>query len=244
MKRLLLALLMVTAPLAAQPAKLRALIYSGRNNHDWRTTTPFLKKILLDTGRFDVRVNEEPAGNSDATLAPYDVLVLDYCGARWGEAAEKAVERFVASGKGLVVFHAASYPFGNAPILGDNMTNTGKFEPPWMEYRKMAGAFWSKDEKPITGHGQRHSFKVKWTRPDHPVARGLEESFWATDELYHSFRMMPRVEVLATAFDDAKFDGTGKDEPILWTVRYGKGRVFQHALGHNVAALQETGFRT
>ncbi|MDP2997306.1 MAG: ThuA domain-containing protein [Bryobacterales bacterium] len=243
MKRLLLALLIVATPLAAQPAKLRALIYSGRNNHDWRTTTPFLKKILLDTGRFDVRVNEEPAGNSAATLAPYDVLVLDYCGARWGETAEKAVERFVASGKGLVVFHAASYPFGDAPILGDNMTNTGKFEPPWMEYRKMVGAFWSKAEKPITGHGQRHSFKVKWTRPDHPVACGLEESFWATDELYHGFRMMPGVEVLATAFDDAKFGGTGKDEPILWTVRYGQGRVFQHALGHNVAALQEAGFR-
>ena len=242
MRRLVLALLVAAVPLAAQPAKLRALIFSGRNNHDWRTTTPFLKKALLETGRFDVRVNEEPEGNSQATLGPYDVLVLDYCGARWGDLTEKAVERYVSSGKGLVVFHAASYPFGEAPILGENMTNTGRTEPPWPEYRKMVGAYWSKDEKPITGHGQRHSFQVKWTKRDHPIARGLEESFWATDELYHAFRMMPGVDVLATAFDDAKFGGTGKDEPILWTVRYGQGRVFHTALGHNLAALQEPGF--
>jgi hypothetical protein len=244
MKRPLLALLLAAASLAAAPApKLRALIFSGRNNHDWRATTPFLKKILLDTGRFDVRVNEEPAGASPATLAPYDLLVLDYCGARWGETAEKAVERFVSSGKGLVVFHAASYPFGDAPILGDD-PKAGQVEPPWMEYRKMVGAYWSRSEKPITGHGQRHSFEVKWTRPDHPIARGLPRTFWATDELYHNFRLMPGVEVLATAFDDAKFDGTGKDEPILWTVAYGQGRVFHTALGHNVAALQEPGFLT
>jgi type 1 glutamine amidotransferase len=244
MKRIILSLLLAAAPLAAaQAPKLRALVFSGRNNHDWRATTPFLKNILLDTGRFDVRVNEEPAGISQATLAPYDVLVLDYCGARWGELTEKAVAQFVASGKGLVVFHAASYPFGDAPILGDDV-KAGKVEPPWMEYRKMVGAYWSRDEKPITGHGPRHSFQVKWTRPDHPIARGLAESFWATDELYHNFRMLPGVQVLATAFDDTKFDGTGKEAPILWTVAYGKGRVFHTALGHNVAALQESGFMT
>ena len=31
-----------------QPGKIRVLIFSGRNNHDWRTTTPFLRKILVD----------------------------------------------------------------------------------------------------------------------------------------------------------------------------------------------------
>ena len=45
-----------------QKDKLRVLLLSGRNNHDWRTTTPFLRQLLVDTGRFDVRVVEEPAG--------------------------------------------------------------------------------------------------------------------------------------------------------------------------------------
>src|SRR5208337_609767 len=56
-----------------QPGKIRVLILSGRNNHDWRTTTPFLRKTLVESGRFDVRVEEEPMGITDATLAAYDV---------------------------------------------------------------------------------------------------------------------------------------------------------------------------
>src|SRR5208282_6851971 len=58
-----------------QPGKIRVLIFSGRNNHDWRSTTPFLRKVLVDSGRFDVRVEEEPAGVTASTLAAYDVLV-------------------------------------------------------------------------------------------------------------------------------------------------------------------------
>src|SRR5512143_1952203 len=63
-----------------QPGKLRVLLLSGRNNHDWRTTTPFLRQLLTDSGRFDVRVVEEPAGMTPETLAVYDLVVSDYCG--------------------------------------------------------------------------------------------------------------------------------------------------------------------
>jgi hypothetical protein len=60
--------------------------------------------------------------------------------------------------------------------------------------------------------------------------------------LYHSIRTLPGAQVLASAFDDVKNKGTGKNEPILWTVNYGRGRVFQTTLGHNVAAMQSPGF--
>ena len=83
-------ILLVVSPGFAQvtipffkPGAIRVLIFSGRNNHDWRTTTPFLRKALVQSGRFDVRVEEEPAGITEATLAAYDVLVLDYDGPRW-----------------------------------------------------------------------------------------------------------------------------------------------------------------
>ena len=78
---------------------LRVLILSGRNNHDWRTTTPFLARILDQTGLFDERITEEPAGLNATALTPYDVLVVDYNGPRWGETAEAAVAGFVKSGK-------------------------------------------------------------------------------------------------------------------------------------------------
>src|SRR3989440_8706220 len=81
--------------LAAAPAKLSALILSGDGSHDWRTTTGVLRKLLTDSGRFEVRVNESPAGLTARTLAGFDVVVDDYSGPRLGSEADKALEAFV-----------------------------------------------------------------------------------------------------------------------------------------------------
>jgi hypothetical protein len=224
-----------------QPGKLRVLILSGRNNHDWRSTTPRLRQILQDTGKFDVRVSEEPAGFTADSIAPYHVLVLDYNGPRWGAAAEQAVEEFVRSGKGLVSIHAASYAFGDMEILADRHVRTGFKEPPWPAYAQMMGATWSAAEPP-SGHGKRHVFRVTWQDRRHPIAAGLEPSFAISDELYHNLRMLPGVSVLATAYDDPRMNGTGKAEPIAWTVSYGQGRSFHTTLGHDVAAMTAPGF--
>ncbi len=224
-----------------QEGKIRVLLLSGRNNHDWRTTTPLLGKRLTATGRFDVRIEEEPSGLSAQAVAPYDVIVLDYNGPRWGKTAEDAVESFVRNGKGLVVVHGASYAFGDLELLGDRHHKTGLKEPPWKEYFEMTGARWSLGP-PKTGHGARHIFEVKFVDREHPIAKGMPASFPVSDELYHNLVMKDGIHVLATAYDDPAVRGTGKEEPILWTLRYGKGRVFHTALGHDAAAMYARGF--
>jgi type 1 glutamine amidotransferase len=83
---------------------------------------------------------------------------------------------------------------------------------------------------------------VKYADREHPVTRGLGEGFTISDELYRNFTFEPGNHVLATAFDDPKQQGTGRDEPLLWTRQYGSGRVFQTALGHDLAAMSEPGF--
>ena len=54
MRKLTLAALLVLAGIAAcgqttkalfKPGTLRVLLLSGRNNHEWRETTPYLKKV-------------------------------------------------------------------------------------------------------------------------------------------------------------------------------------------------------
>src|SRR5579859_5771588 len=97
-----------TAP--AGPPKLQALIITGQNGHDWKGTTPILKQALEDTGRFEVRVTEEFRGAGPETLAPYDVVIVNYFERnrpelRWGARADQALLDFVHSGKGLVVYH-------------------------------------------------------------------------------------------------------------------------------------------
>jgi hypothetical protein len=45
-----------------------------------------------------------------------------------------------------------------------------------------------------------------------------------------------------TATPGSRFPGTGLDQPMLWTVEYGKGRVFVTALGHDVSAVKTPAF--
>jgi type 1 glutamine amidotransferase len=140
-----------------------------------------------------------------------------------------------------VVVHGASYGFSGLDVLGDGHVPTGLVEAPWPEFIQLVGGIWSK-ANPETSHGDRHSFKVEFRDTAHPVTRGMGDFFWATDELYHNLKMTEAVHVLATAFSSPETRGTGEDEPILWTVDYGKGRVFQTVLGHDLVAMAEPGF--
>jgi uncharacterized protein len=55
------------------------------------------------------------------------------------------------------------------------------------------------------------------------------------DELCHGPRgPAVNMDILATAFSDAATGGTGANEPLVYTVRYGEGRVFVCLLGHDV----------
>src|SRR5450755_1017726 len=100
----------------AGPPKLQALIITGQNGHDWKGTTPILKQALEDTGRFEVRVTEEFRGAGPETLAPYDLVILNYAdgrkaGLRFGDRADAALLDFVKSGKGLVLYHFSAAAF-------------------------------------------------------------------------------------------------------------------------------------
>lgn len=96
------------------------------------------------------------------------------------------------------------------------------------------GHSWTDD--PRAGHGQRRVYEVKWTDREHPVARGLAPSFLTSDEWPNEFKLAPGLRVLAAAL------AGGRDEPLLWTLLYGKGRVFYTALGHDLDAMGSPGF--
>ncbi len=236
-------LLLSASLLAAQSEpsqpKIQTLIITGQNVHDWRGTTPVLRKILEDTGRFEVRVTEEFRGAGPETLAPYDLVVINYYDRRrpelrWGERAEKALVDFVRSGKGAVIYH-----FSVAAFDG------------WEEYEKMCAGNW----RPNFGHhSPAHDFTVEIKDPDHPITRGLKKSFLQkNDELYANLKWQPAgtYHVLATAWDDHSLyqgkakqptPGPGLHQPMLWTVHYGQGRVFVTVLGHDVAATSTAPF--
>src|SRR5205814_6712469 len=109
--------------------------------------------------------------------------------------------------------------FAGLKTQGHEYEKVELIEPPWIEYWKMIGAHWDLSP-PRTGHAGRKVFAVKFTDPRHPITRGLEPSFRIADELYHNQRLEPGIEVVATAYDDPKRGGNGKDEPMMWTKSY------------------------
>lgn len=227
------------AALAQQP-KIQTLLITGQNGHDWRGVEEPLRKALESTGRFEVRVTEEFRGGGAETLAPYDLVILNYYDKRkpelrWGERAEAALLEFVRSGKGLLVYH-----FSVAAFDG------------WKEYEKICAGNW----RPENGHhSAAHDFTVEVKDADHPVTRGLKKSFvQPKDELYANLRWQPAetYHVLAGAWDDHSLyknpkqptPGPGLNQPMLWTTEYGKGRVFVTVLGHDVPAVSTPAFVT
>ena len=71
----------------------------------------------------------------------------------------------------------------------------------------------------------------------------------AKDELYQGQRgPAENMHILATAFAATDKSGTGTNEPMIWWIPYGKGRVFTtvmgHAMGDDITAIRCIGFQT
>lgn len=258
LRRLVLvpALVLATSTAAFAASPLKALILDGQNNHHWQLTTPHLKQILEETGLFQVDVaTSPPKGGDMSTFRPkfsdYRVVVSNYTGDAWPAETKAAFVDYMRRGGGYVVVHSASNAF-----------------PDWKEYNEICGlggwegrderwgpwVYWEnkivRDDSPGRGgdHGAVHAFLVATREPDHPIMRGLPKAWLhAADELYNRLRgPAENLTVLATAFDDPAINGSGRHEPILFTVTYGQGRVFHTPLGHvrngNLTAMRSVGF--
>jgi len=228
---------------SCQEPELKALIVTGQNNHNWEASHEILSRILVNSQVFNVDIAISPGqGEEMSDFNPvfenYDVVVLDYNGDAWDVGVQKRFENYVANGGGVVVYHAADNSF-----------------PKWEEYNKMIGlggwygrneasgpyVYWRNDSiiRDMTpghggSHGQQHEFVVHHRETDHPILRGLPTRWMhSRDELYSELRgPAENMSVLATAYADRKKGGTGRHEPVLFTVKYGKGRIFHTVLGH------------
>ena len=256
---LLVCLAMGVPALAAD--KLKVLIIDGQNNHDWKAMTPPMKADLEETGRFSVDVATTPPKGSKPEawesfhpdFSKYDVVLSNYNGEPWPKPVQEALDSYVKQGGGLSIIHAANNAF-----------------PDWPEFNAMIGLGWRnnkfgdrltiddagkvvrtpKGEGPSAGHGPQHEYKVVTRKPDHPIMRGLpDEWLHAKDELYQGQRgPAENMEILATAHADPAMKGSGANEPMVWVIPYGKGRVFTTVLGHvgggQTAAIRCVGFQT
>jgi uncharacterized protein len=88
--RFLLVFALLATPAFAAADKLKVLIVDGQNNHQWAVTTPLLKKILEDTGRFTVDVSTTPTAKPNAPKMAKDATPAQKA------AHEEALKKFPA----------------------------------------------------------------------------------------------------------------------------------------------------
>lgn len=252
MRSLRAALLLAAAAHLASAASVKALLIDGP---EWQQQTAAIKAILEANGLFQVDVLSTPSkGGESGAFQPqfdrYKLVVLNFGGEGWPVSTLAAFDKFVQNGGGLVALAASGSAF-----------------PAWPEYDLMiglspagnrnekSGSVWFYKDGNLAYDSQTPGPAGKSPRPDqpfaltvrnteHPITKGLP-LIWmhAADELQGNLRGPGKnMVVLATARSDPERGGTGRDEPQLLAVTYGKGRVFHTLLGRGAEALGCVGF--
>lgn len=255
---LLLTLLLSVSSFAKKPIK--TLIVTGQNNHNWQVSHVVMKDILENSGRFDVDFAISPAQGKDMSgfvvdFTPYQLVVLDYNGDEWPNKTKEAFLQYVNNGGGVVVYHAADNAFSKWPEYNKICALGG-----WEGRNENSGpyVYWQdgklvKDSSAGAGgsHGKQHEYVLNRRNKEHPIMKGLPLNWHhAKDELYDRMRGPGNIkDILYTGYSDKATGGSGREEPLVFTVDYGNARIFHTMLGHagetvdNNPAMQCTGFQ-
>jgi hypothetical protein len=195
--------------------------------HDFGATGAELAAIAAAAGH-EVELATDPdsaAGALDTAGAlVFDGLwwrmegeAYDAWRARYGyspsPATRHALSGFVAGGGGLLAVHTAPISFDDWPGWGD-----------------VIGGAWRWG---TSSHPQPQPSVVRIVS-DHQVVAGIASPISIVDEIYGDLAVADAVDVLAVG---TRYEGDA-EQPLVWTHRFGQGRVVYDALGHDIASLR------
>ena len=159
------------------------------------------------------------------------IIQMDYPPYAWTKAAEEAFQYYIDEGKGgWIGFHHA--------------TLLGEFDgyPLWHWYSHFIGGIRFKNY--IAGLA---SGKVTVEDREHPVMKGVNNSFTVPDEEWYTFNQSPRpnVHVLASVDEQSyrpSSDIRMGDHPVVWTNPHKAARNVYFLMGHDASLFDITDF--
>lgn len=203
-------------------APVRVLFVVG-GSHDIVNLPPILQARLAQEGGFEVTRLSPPADNtrdlahlakiSTLSRQQHDVVLTYLIAPALDPANQRALERFLEEGGGIVALHGSSASFKESEA--------------W--HRMLGGWF--------LGHLKgTHPLKVSIADRSHPITAGVAD-FEAIDEEYcHQLTAGVERHVLAkfAGRPEGSLCPNGPAE-MIWTRQIGRGRVFYNSLGHDAA---------
>ena len=206
------------------------------------------------TGKWEGTKKPKPDPRFNPDFSDYDLVVSNfgYGAAAWPERTKRNLEKYMANGGGLSIVHAADNSWGDWPEFNKMIGLGGwggrtKEHGPYIYYNAEGEIVHDHDSDGKCGkHGPQSEFLITMRVKDHPITKGLPD-FWlhSKDECYSMLRGPgENMTILATAADTGALKRAGRNEPMLMTIDYGKGRVFHTTLGHDTEAFEGVGFIT
>ncbi len=198
---------------------LKALIvYGGWDGHHPKEISELFREILVEEG-FEVEMSQTlDSFNDEQVLKQLDLIVPIWTMGEITNEQCKAVCNAVAAGVGIA---------GNHGGMCDAFRNN-------VEWQFMTGGNWVAHPG---NDGTEYEVNIK--QSSSPIVKGIAD-FMVKSEQYY-LHVDPAVEVLATTrfpvADGPHVTNGIVDMPVVWTKRWGKGRVFYCSLGHDADVM-------
>lgn len=211
-------------------AAMNAVYAAGKASGLWFTEFATDFALVNPRGGRPMKAGFQPEGLKD-----FDAIVVASATGDWGLTDEQkaALLAFVRDdGKGIVAIHAGID------------ANHG-----WRDYVDMIGTEFA--SHPFNSLERVVApFPIVNESPDFPAVRHLPRAFVKQDEIYVVRNWLRSDVNVLLSLDATKLDyratreietqiPPGRDFPVAWTKRYGKGRVFASSLGHAAEAFDD-----
>jgi uncharacterized protein len=185
------------------------IVWGGWDGHEPEQCAHILLGMLQEEG-FAVELADKTSAFADPGLKEVNLIIPIYTMSKIEKAEVENLCAAVRGGVGLAGYHGG---------MCDAFRNE-------VEYQFMCGGQW------VAHPGNIIDYRVNIIAKEDPVMAGLSD-FAVRSEQYY-MHVDPANEVLATTtFNGEHADWiNGHVMPVVWKKRYGKGRVFYSALGH------------
>ena len=191
------------------PKKSALIVWGGWEGHTPQASAAVVAEMLA-RHEFEVTISDTTAAFAAPDLGTRDLIVPMITMSVIQKPELDSLTAAVRAGTGLAGCHG---------MMCDSFRN----EP---EYQFMTGGQW------VSHPGNIIDYRVTIAATDSPIMAGISDFEYRSEQYY--MHVDPSNKVLATTRFSGEHlaDVEGVVMPVVWTRRYGLGRVFYSALGH------------